>query len=70
MPTSGGPSTDAQAAKTPPLRCPVCGDELSPVLEYTGVAHSEHRDFTGYECDNYRCGAAWDARGNVTREAV
>jgi hypothetical protein len=54
---------------TPMLRCPVCGDTLSPVLEYTGSAFSEHRDFLGYECDAYDCGASWDGQGAVTRES-
>lgn len=50
------------------LRCTFCGGEFSPVLEYTGMSYSEHRDLTGYECDDYNCGAEWDKFGNVTTE--
>lgn len=50
-----------------PLRCLYCGDEITPVLEYT-ASYSEHRDHTGYECDNYRCDARWDKRGNPTEQ--
>lgn len=46
--------------------CPFCKGEISPVLEYTGHAYSEHRDFTGYECDEYKCGAEWNSRGIMT----
>lgn len=48
-----------------PLRCPDCGDEITAELVYT-AQFSEHRDLEGYECDNYRCGATWDKRGNPT----
>lgn len=48
------------------LRCPFCRSEFSPILEYTVHSYSEHRDLTGYECDNYDCGAEWDRRGNLT----
>lgn len=47
------------------LRCPWCGAEISPILEYTSGSYSEHRDHNGYECDD--CFAQWDRRGNVTK---
>lgn len=53
-------------AATPDLRCPVCWDPLTALLAYTGHGYSEHRDHTGYECDNFRCGAEWDAAGRNT----
>lgn len=43
--------------------CPYCGETLEFVLEYTGGGYSEHRDFTGIECGNYKCGATWDHFG-------
>lgn len=49
-----------------PLRCPNCDAELDFVLEYTGGSHSEHRDLTGVECENWDCGAKWDRFGNPT----
>lgn len=49
------------------LRCPYCGDEISPDLEYTSMAYSEHRDLVGYECDHYACDARWDKTGRVER---
>lgn len=48
------------------IRCPYCGDQISPMLEYTSMHYSEHRDFVGYECDNYQCGAEWDKSGDMT----
>lgn len=48
----------------PPLRCPACGSTLAPTLEYAGGSYSEHRDHTGYECDE--CPAAWDKNGDPT----
>jgi hypothetical protein len=47
-----------------PLRCTSCGSTITPVLEYTPMAYSEHRDHTGYECDE--CPASWDKRGEPT----
>jgi hypothetical protein len=52
---------------TPPLRCPVCLDPLTVILEYVTGSYSEHRDHKGYECDNFRCDARWDQWGNVTQ---
>lgn len=49
-----------------PLRCPYCGEEISAELTYT-AQYSEHRDLTGFECDNYRCDARWGPRGGVER---
>jgi hypothetical protein len=49
------------------LRCPYCGGEIEAELTYTGYAYSEHRDLTGYECENYTCNARWDKRGQPER---
>ena len=46
------------------IRCPFCGSELEFILEYT-ASYSEHRDFTGIECDNWECRATWDSRGTL-----
>jgi hypothetical protein len=48
------------------LVCTFCEGQISPTLEYTPRPYSEHRDHTGYECDNFRCGAEWDAAGRNT----
>lgn len=51
---------------TAPVRslvCTFCAGEISPTLEYTPHSYSEHRDHTGYECDD--CPAAWDKTGEV-----
>lgn len=48
------------------LRCTFCGDEITPTLEYRPGSYSEHRDHTGYECDD--CPAEWDKHGNVTKQ--
>jgi hypothetical protein len=50
-----------------PLRCPYCGCALEVDLEYTGFAHSDHRDHVGYECEDARCYAHWDKDGNPDR---
>lgn len=50
-----------------PIRCPYCGSEIEAELSYTGGAYSEHRDLTGYECENYACYARWDKRGDPER---
>lgn len=48
------------------LRCPACGDTFTAILEYTARgSYSEHRDLTGYECDNYDCLAEWDQHGTL-----
>lgn len=49
------------------LRCPHCGDTFTAELEYTPYAHSEHRDHTGYACDNWECGAEWNNQGGPTK---
>jgi hypothetical protein len=49
-----------------PLRCPYCGGTFETVLEYT-ARYSEHRDLTGFECENYECDAAWKPNGDVDR---
>lgn len=49
------------------LRCPYCGDEITPDLAYRPLSYSEHRDHVGYECDHYACDARWDNRGRVER---
>lgn len=51
------------------LVCPACGDTFSAILEYTGYSHSEHRDLSGYECDNYDCLAEWDSRGQLRQSS-
>jgi hypothetical protein len=61
-PAAGLPQEAVDAAA---LRCPTCGDEITAELVYT-ASYSEHRDLTGYECDNYECGAEWDQWGGVT----
>lgn len=48
------------------LRCTFCGSEITPILEYRIRSYSEHRDHTGYECDD--CPAEWDKHGNVTKQ--
>lgn len=48
------------------LGCPFCGSTFTANLEYT-ARYSDHRDLTGYECDNYACDARWDKNGNLTR---
>ena len=52
------------------LRCPYCGDVLSPIMEYRGRQYLAENTFIGMECDRmYECGAEWDSLGNVTRES-
>lgn len=55
---------DTSRRPYPPLTCTACGAQVSPLLEYTGHAYSEHRDHTGYECDE--CPATWDKWGAPT----
>lgn len=61
------PDADGYLPATIALACPYagCGGELVPQLEYTGYAHSEHRDFEGTEC--YRCLAEWNKDGSPRR---
>jgi len=47
------------------IRCPYCSGQISATLEYTGSGYSDHRDQTGFECDNYSCGATWDRNGDI-----
>lgn len=59
------PRTDADGYRpaTSALRCGYCTvGKIDPILEYSGYAHSEHRDCTGFECDH--CGAEWDRDGD------
>jgi hypothetical protein len=49
------------------LRCPYCGEPFEVLLEYSGGSHSEHRDLTGFNCENYACDALWDRFGELTR---
>jgi len=51
------------------IRCPYCKSEIETVLEYTGHAYSEHRDLTGFNCDNWECDAEWDKRGKLRKES-
>jgi C4-type Zn-finger protein len=51
---------------TPKLSCPVCGDSLSPVMEWEGY---NGQYFDGTECDNYSCMAEWDKFGDVRKES-
>lgn len=46
-----------------PLRCPDCGDEISVIRGYEGTGYLSHDVVTGFECDEFRCGAAWNTRG-------
>jgi hypothetical protein len=50
------------------LRCPYCGDSLSPIMGYQGSRYLQENTYMGMECDNYLCLAEWDAKGNVVRE--
>jgi hypothetical protein len=55
------------------LRCPYCGDSLSPIMGYQGSQYGPATGewtYMGMECDNYSdlCLAEWDANGNVVRE--
>lgn len=50
------------------LVCTFCAGQISPTLEYTPRSYSEHRDHTGYECDD--CAATWDTTGEVTTSGV
>ncbi len=60
-------ATDSTRPAPPPLRCTVCGGPISAVLTYNSAfTYSEHRDLTGYECDDYACGAEWDKNGEPT----
>lgn len=64
------PSSDSKTPRSDggiELRCPYCGDEITPDLEYTTMSYSEHRDHVGYECDNWACDARWDKFGGVDR---
>lgn len=63
-PTPPSESPDNRRPPYQPLRCTACGSTLSPLLEYTSGSYSEHRDHTGYECDD--CFATWDKRGEPT----
>jgi hypothetical protein len=49
------------------LVCPYCGNDIEVELTYTSMAYSEHRDLTGFECENWECNARWDNCGNVER---
>lgn len=60
-----GPDAEGRTP-SPDLRCPVCLDPISVILEYVPGSYSEHRDHKGYECDNFRCRAEWDQFGRNT----
>lgn len=51
----------------PDLVCPYCGDPFETELAYTGGSHSEHRDHTGFACENYLCDARWANDGTLVR---
>lgn len=61
------PHTEPARPEPKPIACPYCGSPIEARLEYTGWAHSEHRDLTGYECESYECWAEWDAQGKPTK---
>jgi hypothetical protein len=48
------------------LRCPYCGDFISIKNRWVGPAYASYEAHTGYECDNYQCGAEWDTIGKAT----
>lgn len=50
-----------RAPATNRLGCSYCGGTVAPELEYSGHAYSEHRDWTGTECEG--CGATWKTDG-------
>lgn len=56
--------TDGHLPPVLTLRCPHCGGQVEPVLEYTGYAYSEHRDWAATQCDD--CLARWDHDGDPT----
>jgi hypothetical protein len=62
------PSGAPEKGWTRELVCTFCEGQISPTLEYTPRPYSEHRDHTGYECDD--CTATWSQAGEVVTEGV
>lgn len=66
--TDDEPMTDLAVPMS--IRCPVCGATLEVLLEYSGNYYSEHRDFAGFACDNYKCDARWDINGDSVKQSA
>lgn len=56
-----------RATARPDLVCPYCGDTFETELQYRVGSYSEHRDHTGFGCDNYLCDARWANDGQLVR---
>ncbi len=51
-----------------PLRCPVCGGDLSVEMETRGQNCLTYEAVESIECQTWECMAAWDQYGEPIRE--
>ncbi len=51
-----------------PLRCPVCGGDLSVEMETRGQNYLTYEAVESIECQTWECMAAWDQYGEPIRE--